>query len=175
MTAPEFSRPVRIDTLGEAPRTLSIEADEAERAALARRFGFLTLDRLAADIALSRKNEWVSARGTLRAALTQSCVATGEPVPEEVEEAFEVEFRPHPRPGDADEEVELGGKELDVAFYDGAMVDVGEAVAETLSLAVEPYPRAPGSDEALRAAGVKDEQEAGPFSALAALKDKLRP
>ena len=41
MTAPEFSRPVRIDTLGAAPRNVAIEADEAERAALARRFGLI--------------------------------------------------------------------------------------------------------------------------------------
>ena len=174
MTAPEFSRPVRIDTLGEQPRTIAIEAGEEERAALARRFGFVSISSLSAELAIARRNEAVTARGTLRAALAQSCVATGEPVEETVDEAFAIEFRPHPASEGAEEEIELGEGEMDVVFYDGAMVDVGEAVAESLSLAVEPYPRAPGADEALRNAGVRSEEEAAaessPFAALRKLK-----
>ena len=172
MTEPEFSRLLGLDTLGGAPRAIAIEAGDAERAALARRFGYVALDRLSAEVELTRRGEAVSARGILSAALVQSCVATGEPVPETVEEAFEVEFRPHPA-APAEEEIELGEGELDVVFYEGAAVDVGEAVAETLSLAVEPYPRAPGAEEALRKAGVKREEEAGPLGNLAGLRDKL--
>ena len=55
MTAPEFSRPVRIDTIGEAPRKLHVEAEEVERINLARRFGLAAIDRLAADLTLSGK------------------------------------------------------------------------------------------------------------------------
>ena len=173
MSAPEFSRPVRLDMLGQAPRTIDMEASPAERDALARRFGFVSLSSLSAVVVLERRISGVVARGTLRAALAQSCVASGEPVEEQVEEPFEVEFRPHPETG-AEEEIELGEGELDVIFYDGASVDVGEAVAETLSLSVEPFPRSPAAEEALRAAGVKSEEqareEASPF---AALKGKL--
>jgi hypothetical protein len=82
-------------------------------------------------------------------------------------------FRPEPAAGGGEEEVELSDTELDVIFYVGAMVDAGEAVAQSLALAIDPYPRAPGAEEALKEAGVKDESEAGPFGALAALKDKL--
>lgn len=174
MTAPEFSRTVRIDTLGDGPRTLAIEADEAERAALAERFGYVAIDRLSAEVALTRKGEAVSARGTVRAALSQSCVVTGEAVREEIEEPFEVEFRPQPALAGAEEEIELGGSELDVVFYDGATVDVGEAIAETLSLSVDPYPRSAAAEAALRAAGVRSEEEAARESSpFAALKDKL--
>ena len=174
MTAPEFSRPVRIDTLGEAPLGLSIEAGEAERAALAKRFGFASISRLAADIALTRRGGAVTARGTVRAEIAQSCIATGEPVDEAVEESFAIEFRPLPAASAPDDELELGASELDVVFYAGASVDVGEAAAETLSLAVEPYPRSAGAEEALRSAGVRTEEEAvGDSSPFAALKDKL--
>lgn len=173
MSAPEFSRTVRIDTLGTAPRRIEIAADEAERAALARRFGFVAIDRLEAEAAVAMRGEAVTAEGTIRAAVTQSCVATGEPVEEAVEAPFAVEFRPHPHVAGPEEEIELQDSELDVVFYDGAAVDVGEAVAETLSLSVTPYPRAPGAEDHLREAGVKSEAEAGPFGALAALKDKL--
>jgi hypothetical protein len=39
-----------------------------------------------------------------------------------------------------------------------------------LSLALDPYPRGPRADEALKSAGVLSEAEAGPFAALAKLK-----
>lgn len=174
MTGAELSRTVRVDTLGSAPRTIEIDADEKERDALARRFGFLSIARLSAEMILARKNEAVAARGTVRAELAQSCVATGEPVPETVEEPFELEFRPHPGSGVSDEEIELGEGEMDVVFYAGALIDIGGAVADTLSLAVQPYPRTPGAADALRQAGVRSEEEAGPFGALAALRDKLK-
>ena len=38
---PEFSRPERVDAVGERERAVSIEADPAERAALAERFDTL--------------------------------------------------------------------------------------------------------------------------------------
>ena len=174
MSATEFSRPVRVDTLGSEPQTVVIEADETEREALARRFGLVAIDRLAAEAALVRNAEDVVATGRIEAAVTQSCVASGEPVQARVDEPFELLFRPTPAAGRLDEEVELSEGELDVAFYDGAAVDLGEAVAETLALSLDPYPRAPGAEQALRAAGVKSEEEAGPFGALASLRDKLK-
>lgn len=174
---PEFSRTVRVDTLGAAPRTVSIEADEAEREALARRFGLVSITSLSAQAAVSRAGETVVASGSLAAEVVQACVATGEPVPARVEEDFRIEFRPHPETG-PEEEIELGEEELDVVFYDKAAVDLGEAVAESLSLALDPYPRSPAAEAALKEAGVKSEDEAraesSPFAALAGLKDKLK-
>ena len=171
---PEFSRPVRVDTLGAEPRRLEIEAAEPEREALAKRFGLPAIACLAAAAELVRKGGEVAAAGRLRASVTQSCIASGEPVEAELDEPFALVFRPRPPAGRPDEEVELSGDELDVIFYDGAFVDLGEAVAETLSLALDPYPRAVGAEQALKAAGVGSEEEAGPFGALAALRDKMR-
>jgi uncharacterized metal-binding protein YceD (DUF177 family) len=174
VTAPEFSRTVRIDTLAEAPRTIALEADEGERAALARRFGFVWIDALAAEIDLARRGETVVARGIVRAALAQSCVVSAEPVEETVEAPFEIEFRPQPGLDAPDEEIELAAREMDVVFYDGALIDIGEAAAETLSLSVDPFPRSPAAEAALREAGVKSEEEARAASSpFAVLKDKL--
>ena len=179
MTQPEFSRPVRIDTLGSRPHVSSIAADAEERAALARRFGLVGIDHLAAEAELTRSGDTIRAQGTLSARVTQSCVATGVPVPERVEEVFAIEFRPEPASGEPDEEIELSEGELDVVFYAGGAVDLGEAVAEGLSLALDPYPRAREADAALSEAGVKSEEQAkaesSPFAGLAGLKDKLKP
>lgn len=172
MSEPEFSRTVRADTIGSAGRPIHLTATPAEREALAKRFGLVALNRLEAEVSLSRANDDVVAAGSLVAEAAQSCVVTGEPVPQRIEEEFEILFRPHPVAG-GDEEIELDPRELDVVFHDGAMIDLGEAVAQSLALHLEPYPRAPGARAALDAAGVKDEGEAGPFGALAALKEKL--
>jgi uncharacterized metal-binding protein YceD (DUF177 family) len=178
MTArPEFSRPIRVDTLSNAPRPFNINADEAERAALAKRFGLVRIKRMSAEASLTRSGEEVRVQGTLTASVIQSCVATDVPVPAEVEEEFTILFRPHPEGVSEEEEIELSEGELDVIFYDGAAVDVGEAVAEILSLSLDPYPRSSEAETALREAGVKSEEEqraeSSPFAALAALKDKL--
>lgn len=170
---PEFSRTVRVDTLGGAPRALSIGANEEERAALAGRFGLVAIERLSAEAALTRNGNDVRAVGTLSAAVTQSCVATDVPVPEQVDEPFDIIFRPQPGEVSAEEEIELSEGELDVVFYDGASVDLGEAVAETMSLSLNPYPRSPEADAALKQAGVKSEEEVAPASPLAGLKDLL--
>lgn len=173
MSAPEFSRPIRLDALGAEPRTIAIEAEAPERAALARRFALPAIDRLAAQAALVRNGAEVRARGRIAALVTQSCVASGEPVEARIDEPFELLFRPPAGPA-PDEEVELSESELDVTFYDGTDIDLGEAVAETLVLSLDPYPRAAGADEALRAAGVVSEAEAGPFGALSGLRDKMK-
>jgi len=173
MTAPEFSRVVGVDTLGEAPRRLEVEAEEVERITLARRFGLIAIERLAADLRLSRRDDEIHLHGTLSAAVTQACVATGESIQASVETPFDILFRPQPEPGSGEEDVELSESELDVVFYEKAAIDLGEAVAETLALQLDPYPRALGADRALKAAGIKSEEEAGPFGALAALRDRL--
>jgi len=173
MNAPEFSRPVRIDTVGEAPRHLQVEAEEVERLNLARRFGLVAIDRLAADLTLRRNGDEIATEGRLSAKVVQSCVATGAPLEADVEASFSLIFRPQPSAASPDEEIELGEAEMDVVFYEGGAIDVGEAVAETLLLNLDPYPRAPDADAALKAAGVKSEAEAGPFGALAGLRDKL--
>jgi uncharacterized metal-binding protein YceD (DUF177 family) len=175
VTAPEFSRTIRVETLGEAPQSLRIQAEEGERADLARRFGIVAIGGLAADLTLSRKGSEVALDGTLSAGVTQACVATGAALENKIEVPFHLRFRPQPQASGPDEEVELGEAEMDVVFYDSAAIDVGEAVAETLFLNLDPYPRAPEAEAALRAAGVKSEAEAGPFGALAGLRDKLKP
>lgn len=174
MTTPEFSRPVHVDTLGTEPKRLEIAADARERETLAKRFALPAIALLEAQAELIQTGEEVRATGRMRAAVTQSCVASGEPLEAVVDEPFSLVFRPRPSVERPDEEVELSQAELDVTFYDVPFVDLGEAVAETLALALDPYPRAAGGDAALKAAGVKSEQDAGPFGALAALRDKMR-
>jgi uncharacterized metal-binding protein YceD (DUF177 family) len=170
---PEFSRTVRIDMLGEGGRTIAVEADPGECAALAKRFGLISIERLAADAELRREGDVILAEGRIRAAVAQACVATGESVPAEIDEAFGLRFVPEAE--SASDEIELDAEDFDTIDYTGGAIDLGEAVAETLMLSLDPFPRAADADAVLKAAGVVSDDEAvtGPFAALKGLKDKL--
>jgi len=148
-------------------------ADDQERQAIAERLGLQSLERLEAHAALSRDGDSIRACGRIGASLEQRCVVTGEPVAAHIDEPFEIAFLPEPRSGAADEEIELTSGECDVVFHDGAAIDLGSAIADTLALSLDPYPRSAGAEAALREAGVLTEAEAGPFAELAKLKKGL--
>ncbi len=171
---PEFARPQRVDTIGDAPRHVDIAADADERAALARRFGLIAVERLDGAFEVVRQGGAIMARGRVTAAVTQACIATGDPLPASVDEAVVLRFVPEDEFDAApDDEIELDAEDCDTIPYAGSAVDLGEAAAETMMLALDPYPRGPNAEAALREAGVKREDEAGPFGALASLRDKL--
>src|SRR5215470_344336 len=89
---PEFSRPVRLDELSQHEHSYEIEAGEAERAALARRFGLESIGRLKAAVGLRSEaaDRRVRLRGHFEADVVQSCVVTLEPVPAQLAGDFEV-------------------------------------------------------------------------------------
>ena len=176
MPHPEFPYPVRIDSLGAAPRAIAVEAGEDARTALAARFGLLALEALTAQAAVRLDGEAVIAEGRVRGTAVQACVATGQPVPATVDEPFALRFVPE-RGGDGAEELELEEGDLDTVAYTGGAVDLGEAVAQEFALALDPFPRCADAEAHLARAGVLTEeaaevarQEASPFAALKALK-----
>lgn len=159
---PEFSRPLPLGLVGPDGRREALEADEGEREALARRFGIPAVERLRAELRLWPEADGaVRAEGRLDASVVQSCVVTLEPVPQRVEEAVALRLLPAGREpqDDADDAAD------EVATRNG-VADLGEAVAEQLALALDPYPRAP--DAVLPA----EAGEAGehPMAALAKLR-----
>lgn len=171
---PEFSRLRRLDTLGGKPVAAQIEAEEAERAALADRFGLIAIRSLAADLTLVRDGDSVTVTGRVTADVDQPCIATGDPVAAQIDEPLLLRFLPEAMiaaPGV--DEIELAEPDCDVVGYAGGAIDLGEAVAESMALALDPFPRSPDAESALKAAGVISEEEAKPLSAFAGLKDKL--
>jgi uncharacterized metal-binding protein YceD (DUF177 family) len=164
-----FAHQLRLDQLRDGDR-IDLSADEAELTAIARRLGIDALDRLDAHAMLSKTGDTIRAEGRLTASLAQSCVVTGEPVANHVDEPFEILFMPDPPVAGPDEEIELGAADCDVVFHDGAAIDLGTAIADTLALSVDPYPRSAGAEAALKEAGVISEAEASPFAILAKLR-----
>jgi len=164
----DFACRLPLDRIRDGER-IDLVADEAECAAIAKRLDLISIERLEAHAVLAFDGREMRVSGRIRAALEQSCIATGEPVPTRIDEPFELTFLPEPG-GRPDDEVELGPDEMDVVFHDGAAIEFGQAVADTLALVLNPYPRGPNADAALKAAGVLSEEQAGPFAVLARLK-----
>jgi uncharacterized metal-binding protein YceD (DUF177 family) len=166
LPVPEFSRPWDLRQIDDRPVTL--EASEQERAALARRFGIIAIGKLTATLTLVREAEAVHAHGTLNAEMVQSCAVSGEDLPTKVNEPIALRFMPE-RPIDS-EELELAADDLDEIAYSGTVLDLGEAVAQSLALAIDPYAVGPEAERVRREAGLLDESSSGPFAALAALR-----
>ena len=161
MSAPEFSR--MIDVRQAEGRTIELVASEAERAALATRFGVVRIDRLEARVRLDRQAETVSANGTLVADIVQSCAVSAEDLAVDVREEIAFRFVPARDYHDPDEEVELDAGDCDEIEFAGTTFDLGEAVSQSLALAIDPFATGPEADAAR--ALMKDE-EANPFAAL---------
>lgn len=170
MNASEMSRPVKLRQVdGGAMR---IEASAAERAALAGRFDVVAIERLVADVTLERHGEEVAASGRIEAELVQNCGISGEDFPVRIDEPVAFRFVPEVAQIVTDEEIELSEDELDEIEYSGDVFDLGEAIAQSLGLAIDPYAEGPNADAARKHAGIEsDDSPRGPLAqALKGLK-----
>ncbi|HUC18780.1 MAG TPA: YceD family protein [Acetobacteraceae bacterium] len=136
---PELSRLLAVTDIPPTGRMVRIEANEAERAALARRFRLPAVETLACDFTLRReiKGE-IAAAGDLTARVVQVCVVTAEEFSAPVEERFSVRFVPA-----GQESEDFDPDASDEIPYEGGTLDLGEAAAEQLALALDPWPRKP--------------------------------
>lgn len=200
-----FNRPLATERLREARGglTLAAEASVEERAAIAAAYDLAALEHLSYQARLEPYAEdgWRLV-GALSARFTQRCVVTLAPLEARLEEPFERLWRPGealaagaPLSAEiaagavAEIERETGELAAD-AWRLGAEraaeveveptpepIDPAAAALESFTLALDPYPRAPGAvfDGAAfgppGAAPLSDE-EARPFSALKALRDR---
>ena len=169
MTGPEFSRPFDVRQLDH--RAVHLVADEAERAALARRFDIVRIDRLEAEVVLEREGAALNATGTLAADIVQSCAVSAEDLPVAIREPIAFRFVPDTESHAPDEEVELEADELDEIPFTGTSVDLGEAVAQSVALAIDPFATGPEAEAARK---LLNEGPASPFAALEVLKKELK-
>ena len=163
--APEFSRPIRLVRIRKGPLRQEIVADSGERATLARRLDLVALDRLSAVVELARQSDGtVLLTAAFSADFVQSCVVTGDPVAGTVSDNLMLRY------GSAEQEPETSAEENEPAFepLSGDVIDIGEAVAQELALALPPFPRIPGvSVESELGADAEPAREPGPFADLA--------
>lgn len=169
MSVAELARIVKLDSLPAG--ALIIEASASECAALARRFGLTSIERLKAVMTLAQADEAVEARGRIEAAFHQRCAIADEPFANALDEPLAFRFVRRLAPGSEEEALEFAADDPDEIEYDGASFDLGEAIAQSFGLAIDPYAVGPDAEAVRRKAGLGDDTApSGPFAALAGLK-----
>ena len=161
----EVSRPLQVDRVPKLGSTEKLSAEPAELQALAKRFKIPVLHSLSAEI---RATPWrgggMKLEGHITADLEQVSVISLEAFRETVSVPLARYFLPHGAVVD-------NQQEDDADPIDNGWIDLGEVVAETLALDLDPYPRKPG--EAFPGHVEDDAAEAkapSPFAVLAPKK-----
>ncbi len=173
LPVPEFSYIVNVQNLPQDGADFEISANEVECAKLAERFNLARLSGLNAKLRLDRRSRGaVRLSGKILAQVTQTCVATLDPVDEDVEIDLDMVFQPgfEDLPPDAPE----FDSDRDIEPLTGDSLDIGEVVAVEMALSLNPYPRAAtapmiGPDGADAQDGPAPER---PFAGLGALIQK---
>lgn len=170
--APEFSRILAIEgIIPDKTREENLSATEEECAALAQRFDIRGISDLKARIFIRRVagGEVVRVWGQLEADIVQACVVSLQDVHDRIESSFETFFTEKDTGISDDEDVEISEDAPEMAA--NGIVDLGEVVAQYLSLELNPYPRAPGVSLAAQMAEHGLTQKNNPFSVLENLRN----
>jgi uncharacterized metal-binding protein YceD (DUF177 family) len=170
--SPEFSRLIPVDRIPPEGASEHIVATEQEREALAARFGILGVHALSAQIQLEAwRRGGIKVSGRFDARIKQTCVVTLEPFEEVLHEDIARYFAGQNAPGPAAVTHSVESLEADEPdIISGGSIDLGELVAESLGLALDPYPRKPGAEFNLGAHHEKN-PSSSPFAALEPLKN----
>ena len=176
----DLSLALKASELDRDPVKYQLEASDEERAAIVERFGLVSLDYLKADVSIKAKDhgQGVFVSGQVQSKLGQRCIVSLEAVDEVIDEPFELLLVDPELANRMDEDESY--LDPDAPEYDaleGDEVHVGEIVAQTLSILMNPYPRADGAEvEAPKSAHVSlnepELEKPNPFAALSKLKDK---
>ena len=151
---------------------LQLEADAAARARIAAAYGLEALERFDARVRLDPWLDGLRLRADWRARAVYACGLTLEPFPAELQGHVDLRLLPEgsPHAPEAAEVDGLGDPEAEdpPELYAGDRVDVGDLLAQHLSVELDPFPRKPGAEFA----PPPEPAEPSPFAALAALKPK---
>jgi len=174
---PEFSRLVDVRSIPAGGQHETISASRAECEALAKRMKLPAIHALTARLDIRPwKGGW-RVTGKLRAHVEHECVRTLENFSVKLKAPVERTYLPPgqaPRQPREDAPIDpLADDEPDI--LQGHQLDIGELVAETLGLSLDPWPKKPGTDFIDYHAGGSEEdahRPAKPFAGLEALKKR---
>lgn len=178
-----WSRPLPVATIPDHGLHLEIEADAAQRDAMAKAAKLLGIQSASASFDIRRAaGDGYHVTGTVRATVGQECVVTLEPIENVIDEEVDVTFEPprevdaSARPkaaakaaGKADAEDEEDQPDLPETIENG-QIDLGRLAQDFLFLGIDPYPRKPGVT--FDVPETPPDPEDHPFAALKALKRK---
>lgn len=150
--------------------TVSHALEASARALLAERLGVSDIAEVGTTVTVTRTALGADVDGAMTATLTQTCVVTGQPVIQVLDEPVRLHLL-----------ADLGeGAEIDVSMaspwdtepFDGERIDITAIMEEAVALALDPYPRHPDADVADLADAAsepEDETRDNPFAVLSTL------
>ena len=181
---PEFSFLVDCNKIQKNGKSLKTKANASECLAIANRLSLLSLDSLKLKAFISRKsNETILVNCNFKAVYKQKCVISLKPIKKEIDCTFQRIY------SSIIDEIFEHESEPQKEYYENSQdfpdppdplvngyIDIGESVAEQLSLELDPFPRIEGlsfkgfsSDQGEQIS----ERSANPFAILKQLKKKL--
>ncbi len=170
MSVPEYSHMIDLRQINDVP--LVLEPSDDERRRLAGRFGITAINTMRSELRLTVDGAKVEAKGHLSAKIVQMCAISGEDFPVTISEPVALRFVPPAKDYQPDEEIEISADDCDEIEYEGTAFDLGEAVAQTLALAIDPFAEGPNADKARAEHKLGGDVATGAFAALSALKTK---
>lgn len=163
----------------------NISASPQERKDLANRFDLPAIERLEARISLRREEgtHVIYAKGWLEADIVQNCVVTDEEIKSQIKDEFDAwyedaeqdvvslqKIRRERQSSGHDNETEMPDERSEPEAIVDGRIDLGELVAQYLSLGINPYPTKKGLVLKDEAPAVLSEDDASlrrnPFAAL---------
>lgn len=178
---PEFSIPLAAADVPQNGTHVLFEANEEERAGLAKRFDLLELSSFKGKVAIKPwRRHGLSLEGRFTADVVQACVATLEPITSHLSQNFALHFLPaeminHDAAAAAASEIIVDVQSEDPPEpIENGRLDVGEIMSEQLAVTIDPYPKKPGAtfEGAADAVVEEGDKPANPFAALENLKKK---
>ncbi len=175
-----LSLSVGLDDIQLDARSYIVEATGEERNDLVERFKIVSIDKLQANVTVGKVTnpKAISVAGDITAELIQQCIVTLKDVPETIQEHFELLLVAPELADEFDEdEVYADPEAPDYDSFDADVIPVGEIIAQTLSVMMNPYPRVPGAEiQPVSGQAVSVNEEVGkkpnPFDVLSKLRDK---
>lgn len=172
MTA--FYRTIAPEDIPPEGLFLELEADAGTLTTLCRRFDLRALTRLVARLQVQRSGKGIRIDGDFTADVVRICVVTLQDFETVIAESIHILYLPDPDDADAEGVVIDPDSEEDTEPLPEAGVDPGEAVAQSLSLALDPFPHAPdaGMVDADALSAGREDVETSPFAILEKLRNK---
>ncbi len=164
MTASSASTVIEIAALKRGENHFHLSPDEAARRKIAERLGEPGIVMLIGDFAITPLSRGVDMRLHIKARIDRLCVASLEPMVEDVDETYAIRFE-----RDFDDEA---GDEIDgvsVEPLEGDTLDLDELLVQHLSLSLDPHPRKKGAKSL--AEGYHDPVNLSAFSGLKRIVD----
>lgn len=168
-----WRKPVIVEQIPETGLRVGLEANEAQRAALAVAGGLRDVSSATASFELSHIGGGkVHVVGRVSARVGQSCVVTLDPIDSDIDEPIDLIFAPEadfpPLADTVDDDAEPDDTPDPPEPIVGGIIDLGRVATDALFLGIDPYPRKP--DATFEPPPVVVDPEDHPFAALKAFQ-----